>query len=145
MKLVCIESPYAGKSKDPAECAHEVERNLRYLDACKADCLRRGESPYASHGLLTQPGVLDDTIPEQRELGIRAGFAWGEKADMRAVYVDRGISSGMAAGIEEAERLGQDLQFRTLDAVWADLGRQIAAVKLASETFDSPCFSPGDE
>ena len=43
--LTVIESPYAG----------DVEGNLTYLRACLKDCVERGESPYASHGLLTQP------------------------------------------------------------------------------------------
>ncbi len=41
MRRVVIESPYAG----------DVERNLRYLRLAMADCLERGEAPYASHAL----------------------------------------------------------------------------------------------
>jgi hypothetical protein len=55
--LVVVESPYAGN----------IERNLRYLRACMADCLRRGEAPFASHGLYTQPGVLRDELPKDRQ------------------------------------------------------------------------------
>lgn len=50
MILVIIESPYAG----------DVDRNLEYLRAAMRDCLKRGEAPFASHALYTQPGVLDD-------------------------------------------------------------------------------------
>lgn len=108
MKLVVIESPFAG----------EVEKNLAYLRAAMADCLARGEAPYASHALYTQPGVLDDTKPDERELGINAGFRWGEKAALRAFYVDRGWSRGMRAGLVEAERLGQAKEIRSLPG-WA--------------------------
>lgn len=76
MKRVIIESPYAG----------DIDRNLRYLRACMADCLRRGEAPFASHGLYTQPGVLDDDKPDERKLGIEAGFAWRDVAEMTVVY-----------------------------------------------------------
>ena len=80
MRLVVLESPYAGN----------VERNVAYARACLADCLARGEAPIASHLLYTQPGVLDDTNPEQRKLGINAGFAWNRFADAVVVYEDLG-------------------------------------------------------
>lgn len=102
MKLVIIESPYAG----------DVEANLRYLDDCIADSLSRGEAPYASHKLY--PGVLDDNIPDQRTKGMKAGFAWGAKADLVAIYVDRGISKGMKAGMMIAAENGVELEFRSL-------------------------------
>jgi hypothetical protein len=108
MRLVVVESPYAG----------DVEMNLRYLRACMADCLRKGEAPYASHALYTQPGVLRDELPEERKLGIEAGFRWGEVAALRVFYVDRGWSSGMRAGKAEAERLGQPIELRQLPG-WA--------------------------
>lgn len=97
MRLVIVESPYAGATP------LVVERHLRYLRACLADCLARGEAPFASHGLYTQPGVLDDHLPEQRELGIEAGFAWRPQADATVVYGDLGQSTGMTRGIRDAE------------------------------------------
>jgi hypothetical protein len=102
--LVVIESPYAG----------DVDRNLRYLRACMADSLARGEAPFASHGLYTQPGVLDDDVPNERDKGIRAGFAWAEVAELRAVYTDLGISEGMKLGIEHADKLQQPVQMRNV-------------------------------
>ncbi len=104
MKLVVIESPYAG----------DVELNLRYLDAALADCFARGESPFASHGLYTRKGVLDDRIPDERARGMRAGFAWGEKADLVVVYEDLGLTPGMLAGIERAEKRGQRVERRRI-------------------------------
>lgn len=68
------------------------------------DCLRRHEAPFASHLLYTQPGVLRDSMEEERILGIAAGLAWGGWADATVVYVDRGISQGMRLGIEAAGR-----------------------------------------
>ena len=104
MRLVVVESPYAG----------DVSRNVAYARAALADCLSRGEAPFASHLLFTQPGVLDDTVPEERALGIAAGFAWAEHADAVVVYEDLGISRGMLAGIERAEKRGQPVERRSL-------------------------------
>ena len=70
---VIVESPYSG----------DTTLHLAYLRACLRDCLARGESPYASHGLLTQPGVLDDADPHDRTAGFAAGFAWRLLAALR--------------------------------------------------------------
>ena len=76
------------------------------------DSLARGEAPFASHLLYTQDGILDDAIPEYREAGMRCGFAWAGRADLTAVYADRGISEGMAAGIADARRVGRPIETR---------------------------------
>lgn len=108
MRLVVIESPFAG----------DVERNLSYVRVAMADCLARGEAPYASHALYTQPGVLDDTRPVERKLGMEAGFAWGLLADAVVVYTDLGISSGMKEGVRRAEARRCPVEYRTLPG-WA--------------------------
>jgi hypothetical protein len=110
MRLVVIESPFA-HAKDDVDARSSV---MRYLRAAMRDCLLRGEAPYASHALYTQPGVLDDWDPEQRRLGIAAGFAWGEKGELRAVYTDLGITDGMQKGIDEATARGQAVEYRTI-------------------------------
>lgn len=94
MKRVIIESPFAGDTEQ------QRALNLRYLRACIADSLARGEAPFASHAIYTQPGVLDDAQPEQRKLGIAAGYAWGTQADVVAFYVDLGVSKGMREAID---------------------------------------------
>jgi hypothetical protein len=66
MRLVVIESPYGRNVDGTVATPETIERNVRYLRACMADCLRRDEAPIASHALYTQPGVLDDTKPEER-------------------------------------------------------------------------------
>lgn len=91
-----------------------VALHLDYLCAAMADCLRRGEAPFASHGLYTQPGVLDDNAPDQRDLGIEAGFAWHSVAEAVVVYEDFGDSPGMQRGIENAKRLGLPVERRRL-------------------------------
>lgn len=104
MRLVIIESPYAG----------DVARNTAYARRAVADSLRRGEAPIASHLLYTQPDVLDDTDPEQRQQGIEAGLAWGKHAELTAVYIDRGTSAGMALGIQRAVAEGRPVDYRSI-------------------------------
>jgi hypothetical protein len=104
MRLVIIESPYAG----------DVEANVAYARACMLDALDRGEAPFASHLLYTQPGVLRDEVPAERERGIAAALAWYQVADAAAVYTDRGISRGMEFGIATARAVGKPVEFRTL-------------------------------
>ena len=104
MRRVIVESPYAGETK-----ANEV-----YARACLRDCLKRGEAPLASHLLYTQPGVLDDAIADERDLGIRAGLAWGAVAEASVAYTDRGITDGMRKGIAAAEAMGRPVEYRNL-------------------------------
>ena len=80
------------------------------------DSLLRGEAPFASHGLYTQPGVLRDEVPEERTHGIEAGFAWREVAHKTVFYVDRGWSRGMEYGYQHAQKLGHTIEVRTLEA-----------------------------
>lgn len=108
MRLVILESPYA------ADTTRDVEANEAYARACLRDCLERGEAPIASHLLYTQPGVLDDDNPEERQWGISAGLAWGRVAEATVVYTDRGLSNGMRQGIERAVRDGRPVEVRRL-------------------------------
>lgn len=107
MKLVILESPYAGNI---------VQRwlNRRYARACVRDCLLRGESPSVSHLLFTQRGILRDEIPEERTLGIAAGLAWRRVAEKSVVYIDRGISNGMRIGIQTAVNANIPVEYRTI-------------------------------
>lgn len=108
MIRVQIESKYAG----------DIECNLRYLRACMRDCLLRGEAPFASHALYTQPGVLRDEIPAEREHGIQAGFAMRACMHKTVVYEDLGYSKGMEYGIKHAIEIGHPIEYRTLGADW---------------------------
>ena len=114
MKLVVIESPYGSLSDEV------VARNLRYLSACMRDCLTRGEAPYASHGLYTRAGVLDDRNPSERVWGINAGFAWRKHADLTVVYTNLGITWGMRQGIAHAENIGCPIERRDLVSSWEE-------------------------
>ncbi len=74
----------------------------------------RGEHPWASHITYTQPGILDDSNPEERQLGIDVGLDWGQFAEKTVVYTDLGISSGMKYGIANAESRNRPVEYRTL-------------------------------
>ena len=104
MKLVILESPYAG----------DIERNVEYARACVRDSLMRGEAPIASHLLYTQPGILEDGVPAERQRGINAGLAWLEVAGATVVYTDLGISDGMSHGIKAAGSRGIPVIYRKI-------------------------------
>jgi hypothetical protein len=129
--FVVVESPYAppkGASVDDA--ALILARNLAYVRAAMHDSFLRGEVPFASHALYTQAGVLDDTIPGQRKQGIEGGFAVAAALACaataqsylfefsRAFYINRGWSSGMILGRENAEIALQKAEIRELDKNW---------------------------
>jgi hypothetical protein len=149
MRRVIIESPFApqtplfegeheggGSHKMCRKCLNEERRewesacNARYLDACLLDSLRRGEAPFASHGLYTRPGVLDDLKPEERRLGISAGFVWRAVAQATVIYTDLGWSEDMRAGERDAKRLRaliieqqfHPIEYRTLGPDWDKKG-----------------------
>lgn len=104
MRFVIVESPYAG----------DVEANVAYARLCIRDCLNRGEAPFASHLLYTQPSVLRDEVPEERQWGIDAGLELAKRADATVVYMDRGTSRGMEYGIAAARAAGRPIEYRTL-------------------------------
>ena len=107
MRRVILESPYAGN----------IETNVAYARAAVRDSLLRGEAPIASHLLYTQPGVLHDEVPEERQHGIDAGLAWRDVADATVVYIDRGVTRGMEFGIATAREAGRLVEFRSLHEV----------------------------
>lgn len=104
MNLVEIESPYAG----------DIETHIVYARRCMADSLKRGEAPLASHLLYTQPGILDDSVPDERKLGMKAGKEWSRMANLTAVYTDYGLSKGMERGITDAAERGRRIEFRSI-------------------------------
>jgi len=101
---VVIESPYAG-------C---VAQNVNYARRCVKDSLLRGEAPIASHLLYTQPGILDDSNPVERKLGIEVGLEWLSVADKHVFYIDYGYTDGMLIAKERSENLGKIIEERTL-------------------------------
>lgn len=128
MRLVIIESPFgAGGTKAVMDAGADrpgisysqikadiIQRNIAYARAAVADAVGRGESPIASHLLLTQPGILDDGLTAEREKGIEAGLAWYSVADACIVYGDLGVSAGMERGIARARKLKVPVEARKL-------------------------------
>lgn len=106
---VIVESPFAGSNPENNKRDFAL---VKYSRECLRDSLDRGESPYASHLLYTQKGVLDDTIPEERARGIDAAAGWLEVADHVAVYCDLGFSPGMAKGVLRAWSMQKPVKFR---------------------------------
>ena len=104
MKRIILESPYAGN----------IKKNVQYARECIKHSLLLGESPIASHLLYTQEGILDDSIPEERDLGIHAGLAWKEVADAQVFYIDYGKSQGMLYALEFAKEHNIPFEFRTI-------------------------------
>lgn len=106
MRRVVLESPFRGRTPE------EEARNIAYLHHCMRHALSLGESPYASHELFTR--ALKDADPEQRALGIKAGFAWREPAEASIVCIDLGVSGGMHLGIIDSYEKSKPIEFRWL-------------------------------
>jgi len=122
MRRVLIESPFAAPTPE------QVEEHVRYARACLKDALSHQEAPLASHLLYTQPGVLDDNIPHERQWGIDAGIEWYKVAEACIVYTDCGISSGMKYGIARAEAQGIPVEYRTIPS-WQPKAKPAATLK----------------
>lgn len=103
MKLIILESPYAG----------DIEKNVEYARKCMRHAiLKHNEAPMASHLLYTQ--FLDDSNPIEREIGINAGLAFKSVINKTVVYTDLGISKGMQYGIDDAIKNGREVEYRSL-------------------------------
>jgi guanylate kinase len=110
MKRVYLESPYKGKNWE------NTKENLHFGRLCMHDCLvNRNEAPFPSHLLYTQPGVLDDKIEAERELGgFKAGPAFKKVCDSSVFYINRGISGGMYRGARISIAMKQEFEYRVL-------------------------------
>lgn len=108
MKLVIIESPFKASE------THTEAEHIEYAQKCMHDSLMRGESPYASHLLYTQENVLDDSNAEERQLGIEAGFAWRNVAQLTVFYIDFGYSIGMRIGLQDCINKCKPYEIRKL-------------------------------
>ena len=108
-------TPAPSDSSDLVAATRQLEQGatVAVLHA-KGEDTRRGEAPFASHLLYTQPGVLRDEVDEERSLGIEAGLVWGAGADATVVYEDLGISGGMRMGIDRAKAEGRPVEMRRL-------------------------------
>lgn len=96
--MIYIASPYAG----------DIAGNTQFAIQCCQFAIQRGYTPVASH--LIYPQILDDTIPEQRELGLTLGYHLLAACSEMWVCGER-ISDGMAKEIHHAERLGINIRY----------------------------------
>lgn len=106
---VVVEAPFA-----PTGGTGSIEGNREYARACFRDSLLRGEAPLWSPFLYAQGGVLDDADPDERRLGMLAGFAWGVVAERVVVYDDHGTTKGMQEGVDRYRAAGLEVEFRRL-------------------------------
>lgn len=90
-KIVYIASPYAG----------DIEGNVRFAKAACRLAMEEGSTPVAAH--LLYPQMLDDSIPEQRELGIRMGLRLLEACSELWLCGSR-VSDGMQEELKAAWR-----------------------------------------
>ncbi len=105
MKLIYVCSPYAG----------DIDANVRFAkDACRF-VMRKGHAFFAPH--LLYPTILDDSIMDERKLGMNMGLLMLRKCDELWVFGSR-ISSGMQAEIEEASQLGIPVKPIALTSVY---------------------------
>lgn len=111
-RLVIIESPLMGKGFGIIKLFDEL-KNRNYLDKCILHCINRGDSPYASHKMLTD--ALNDANASERQRGIMAGLAWAVKASAICVYIDRGVSRGMFLGIDASMKVGRAIEFYSIE------------------------------
>lgn len=102
MRTVVVESPLAG----------DYIRNTVYAQLAVLDCLQRGEAPFASH--LLYPIVLDDLDPDERKLGMRAGWYLGDRLEAVVLYTDLGVSRGMESGVARALKRGVPVEHRQI-------------------------------
>lgn len=93
MKLIYVASPYAG----------DIEQNTEFAKRACRHVINEGHAFFAPH--LLYPQLLDDSNPQERQVGLDMGLAMLPRCDELWCYGDR-ISHGMHLEIEEACRLG---------------------------------------
>jgi hypothetical protein len=106
--LVIIESPF----RDADFKEHML--NLKYAQFCVNDSIFSQELPFASHLLYTQSNILNDDNEVERNLGISLNIEMLQRADLVAVYTDRGISDGMLEAIRFCNKNKIKCVYRTL-------------------------------
>lgn len=119
MRLVILESPYRGLTKE------EAHRYRVYALLALRDCYERGEAPIASH--MLGPQVLSDDIPHERNMGIEAGLEWHKVAEAAVFYIDYGKSIGMLRAERNAQAEGLPREYRTLNTQQQALLRDLLA------------------
>ena len=85
--------------------AGDVDANVSAAVTYCRRVIDEGYMPVASH--LLYPQILNDNIPEERELGLLFGLSLLRLCDV--VWVFGEVSQGVAQEIEEAKRLKKQI------------------------------------
>lgn len=96
-RKIYVVSKYAG----------DVDTNVKNAVGYCRRVIEEGHMPIAAH--LLYPQILNDSNPEERELGILFGMALIRLCDEVWVFGD--VSPGMEAGIKEAKRMKKSLRY----------------------------------
>ena len=96
-RKIYVASRYAG----------DVDANVSAAVTYCRLVIDEGYMPVASH--LLYPQILNDSIPEERELGLLFGLALLAACD--EVWVFGEVSPGVAQEIEEAKRLKKQIRY----------------------------------
>ena len=96
-KKIYVASKYAG----------DVDTNVASAITYCRRVSDEGYMPIASH--LLYPQILNDNIPEERELGLMFGLALLRTCD--EMWVFGSVTSGVAREIEEAKRLKKQIRY----------------------------------
>lgn len=115
--VVVIESPFASSSPLLRK-AHRL-----YAETAMRHALLEGKVPVASHVFYTD--ALDDTLEDERTLGMEAGFVLGDVSKECWVFVDLGVSEGMLAGARRADERGTPIMLMSMDITYKDLIRAV--------------------
>lgn len=97
MKLIYICSPYRAEDKKT------LKRNIEYAKEITRWVLMRGDAAVTPHLYMTK--CLNDDIPEEREIGLKAGKEIILRCDAVFVGEKYGISKGMKEEIEFAKAM----------------------------------------
>ena len=98
-RKIYVASPFAGDTRKNTAAA------LRY---CRF-VINEGYLPVASHIMYAASGMLRDSVPKERELGMLLGL--GLLRSCHEVWVFGEPSPGMEQEIREAEMLGKPIRY----------------------------------
>lgn len=121
MKLIYVASPYAG----------DIEKNTEFAKKACRHAMEQGYAFFAPH--LLYPSILNENVPEQRQLGIDMGLTMLAHCDELWCYGDR-ISHGMMMEIEEAQSLGIPVRRVMEQENGFVIGREKTAVQAETPT-----------
>lgn len=114
MKRVFICSPYAGN----------IDHNTKVAQAMCRQAIIDGHAPFAPH--LHYPGIVDDSVSEERESGIQSGLFFMEVCDEVWAFIGYGISSGMAIELAHAKNLEKPIkEFSGIRGDYGGLGDEL--------------------